>query len=86
MGRSAATADGVAGMVLTGVAVAGKLELNKHYQLSGTADLVTLGVTADNNPLVYKEVTAFYEQAGDGSELHLLVVAEATRRYSSSHR
>lgn len=64
MGRSAATADGVAGMVLTGVAVAGKLELNKHYQLSGTADLVTLGVTADNNPLVYKEVTAFYEQAG----------------------
>ena len=78
MGRSAATADGVAGMVLTGVAVAGKLELNKHYQLSGTADLVTLGVTADHNPLVYKEVTAFYEQAGDGSELHLLVVAEAT--------
>ena len=30
MGRSAATADGVAGMVLTGVAVAGKLELNKQ--------------------------------------------------------
>ncbi len=78
LGRSAATDDGVAALLLTGAAVSGKLELNKHYQLSGTADLVALGVTADNNPLVYKEVTAFYEQTGDGAELHLLVVAEAT--------
>ena len=78
MGRSAATDDGVAALLLTGAAVSGKLELNKHYQLSGTADLVALGATADNNSLVYKEVTAFYEQTGDGAELHLLVVAEAT--------
>ena len=77
LGRSAATDDGVAALLLTGATVSGKLELNKHYQLSGTADLVALGVTADNNPLVYKEVTAFYEQTGDGAELHLLVVAEA---------
>lgn len=78
LGRSAATDDGVAALLLTGATVSGKLELNKHYQLSGTADLVALGVTADNNPLVYKEMTAFYEQTGDGAELHLLVVAEAT--------
>lgn len=78
LGRSAATDDGVAALLLTGAAVSGKLELNKHYQLSGTADLVALGATADNNPLVYKDVTAFYEQTGDGAELHLLVVAEAT--------
>lgn len=78
LGRSAATDDGVAALLLTGAAVSGKLELNKHYQLSGTADMVSLGATADNNPLVYKEVTAFYEQTGDGAELHLLVVAEAT--------
>ena len=78
LGRSAATDDGVAALLLTGATVSGKLELNKHYQLSGTADLVALGATADNNSLVYKEVTAFYEQTGDGAELHLLVVAEAT--------
>lgn len=75
MGRSAATDDGVAALLLTGAAVEGKLELNKHYQIAGTADLVKLGVTAENNPLVYKEVTAFYEQTGDGAELHLMVVA-----------
>lgn len=78
MGRTAATADGVAGMVLTGAAVAGKLELNTHYQFSGTADLAKHGITYSNNSLVYKEVAAFYEQAGDGAELHLLVVAAAT--------
>ena len=39
LGRSAVSDDGVAGLVLTGVAVEGGLVLNKHYQLSGTADL-----------------------------------------------
>lgn len=78
LGRSAATDDGVAALVVNGKAVSEKLELNKHYQLSGTADLTKLGITAENNPLAYKEITAFYEQSGEGSELHLLVVSEAT--------
>ena len=78
LGRSSVSDDGVAALVLTGTAVSETLALNKHYQLGGTADLTKLGVTAENNPLVYKEVTAFYEEAGDGAELHLLVVAEAT--------
>lgn len=77
-GRSAATADGVAGLLLTGSAVSGKLELGRHYQLSSTRDLTTLGITAENNPLADKEVKAFYAQAGDGAELHLMVVAAAT--------
>ena len=80
-GRSAATADGVAGLLLTGSAVSGKLELGRHYQLSSTRDLTTLGITAENNPLADKEVKAFYAQAGDGAELHLMVVAAATTVY-----
>lgn len=78
LGRGAATADGVAGLVLTGTAVADKLELNKVYTLSSPRDLTALGVTAVNNPLVYKDVNAFYAQAGDGAELYLLVVSSAT--------
>lgn len=78
LGRVAQTDDGVAGLVLTGVAVEGKLELNHVYQLSSPRDLTTLGVTAENNPLIYKELTAFYTEAGDGAELYLLVVAAAT--------
>lgn len=78
LGRSSVSDDGVAGLVLTGAAVAGGLELNKHYQLSGTADLETLKIDVTNNPLAYKEIAAFYAQTGEGAELHLLVVSEAT--------
>lgn len=78
LGRVTTTSDGVAGLILTGKAIPGKTELNKVYQLSSSRDLVTRGITAENNPLAYKDVTAFYEKAGDGAELYLLVVAEAT--------
>lgn len=78
LGRSSVSGDGVAGLALTGAAVPGKLELNKHYQLSGISDLVKLGITAETNALAYKEITAFYGQTGDGAELHLIIVAAAT--------
>ena len=78
LGQTSITDDGIAGMILTGKAVDGTLELNKHYQLSSTRDLKGLGITEENNPLAAKEIKAFYAQAGDGAELHLLVVSEAT--------
>ncbi len=70
--------DGIAGMILTGAAVTDGLALNKVYILSAAKDLEKLGVNEANNPLVFKDVVAFYATAGDGAELHLLVVAEAT--------
>lgn len=78
LGRVASTADGVAGLILTGKTVANKLDLNKVYQLSSTRDLITRGITEVENPLVHKEVLAFFSQAGEGAELYLLVVSEAT--------
>lgn len=78
LGRVAQSDDGVAGLILTGAAVAGKLELNTVYQLSSLRDLTKYGITAESNPLAYKELAAFYTEAGDGAELHLLVVSEAT--------
>lgn len=78
LGQVAVSDDSVAGLILTGSAIGEKLTLNKVYQLSSTRDLKTLDVTTANNPLVEKEVKAFYAQAGEGSELYLLVVAEET--------
>lgn len=78
LGRINASSDGVAGLVVTGTAVEGKMELNKVYPISGTRDLATLGITAENNPLIDKEVKAFYAQTGEGAELYLIVVAAAT--------
>ncbi len=78
LGRVSTTDDGVAGLILTGNAVTGKLQLNQVYTLSSTLDFTTLGITEEDNPLVYKEVSAFYAQAGDGAELYLIVVSEPT--------
>lgn len=78
MGNISLSDDGIAGLILTGAAVANKLELNKVYVLGSTLELAKLGITAETNPLAHKEVTAFYNVAGEGAELHLLVVGEAT--------
>jgi len=77
LGRAAASADGVAGLILTGTPE-GTLVLNTVYQLSSLRDLTNLGVTEENNPLLLKDVSAFYKQVGDGAELYLIVVAPAT--------
>lgn len=78
MGNISLSDDGIAGLILTGAAVANKLELNKVYVLGSTLELAKLGITAETNPLAHKEVTAFYNVAGEGAELHLLMVSEAT--------
>lgn len=78
MGSVSLSDDGVAGLILTGISVADKLELNKVYILGSTLDLPKLGITAETNPLPHKDILAFYAAAGEGAELHLLVVSEAT--------
>ena len=70
--------DGIAGMVVTGTAVAQTLELGKVYVISSMNDLKKLGLTEENNPFAYKDVKGFYKAAGDGAELHLLVAEEGT--------
>lgn len=78
LGRVVSSTDGVVGLILTGTAVENKIELNKPYTLSSTRDLITLGIDDQVNPLIDKDVKAFYATAGDGAELHLLVVSQAT--------
>ncbi len=72
------TDDSVAGLLLTGNEVEGKFSLGTHYLLNGTTDLEDLGITKENNPLIYKDVVAFYAGAGEGAELHLLAASSGT--------
>lgn len=78
LGRVAQSDDGVAGLILTGTAVAGKLTLGEVYTLASMRDILKLGITADDNKSAYKELTAFFTQTGDGAELYLQVVAPET--------
>lgn len=69
--------DGVSGLLLPGKAIAGKLELNKHYTLGSVRDLASLGITKENNPIAYKDILAFFTSVGGSAELHLLVTEES---------
>lgn len=77
LGQIAPRADGVFGLLTSAIAVPDKLELLKPYVLRSLNDAVTqLGITPENNAGLYKVLTEFYNEAGDGTELWLKCFAE----------
>ena len=81
LGSVAPSADCVVGMIVTGTDVSGdgNLKAGNAYILRKFDDLVALGVTEANNAFLYKHVSEFYEQAGDGCELWLMAVASTVK-------
>lgn len=77
LGAVNATMDGVAGLVLSGTAVEGKIALNEAKQIFSLKDLDPLGITSENNELAYKDVKAFYQVAGDGAELWMILFSDS---------
>lgn len=73
---------GVMGMVMQGVAVNGMLALNQAYSLTKRADMATFGINAaydtTNSCAVFQQISEFYDQAGDGAQLWIMVVAMNT--------
>lgn len=76
LGSVSPSADCVVGMILTGADVEGdsKLTTGNAYVLKKLDDLYSLGVTETNNAFVVKHVQEFYNEAGDGQELWLMVL------------
>lgn len=77
LGRTVATDDGVAALVVTGVAATG-LALNVAARIYSLADAIALGITATTHPHAYGQISDFYGQAGAGAELWIMLVSEAT--------
>ncbi len=78
LGTVADSDDAVTGLIGTGVAVAGKLELGKAYLITKLDGLTALGITsdeADANANIYKTVKEFYTEAKEGTRLWIMVVA-----------
>ena len=71
--------DGVGGIVCTAVAVVGKFALATPYVLRKFEDLDTLGITAANNPEIYKIVSEFYTEAAANLELWILGLADTVK-------
>lgn len=83
-GKPGANASGLAttisGLILPGIAVAGKLVLSTPYKISSTSDLAALGLDAAydtaNQVLVYYHIAEFYRMSAEGTTLYIMVVPQ----------
>lgn len=76
------TDDTIAGLIITGstVAGAGNVTQGNTYQLFALADAVAIGITSGGtNDFAYQQIKHFYDQAGQGAELWIMLVASATQ-------
>lgn len=71
--------DGVFGILSTAATVAGTFALNTPYILRGMDGLTALGVTAVNNPALYKVVSDYYDEAGTGAEVWIMGFADTVK-------
>lgn len=82
LGAVAGTDDGVAGLIMSGIAVAGKIGLAEAKQIFNTDDAKELGLDAAydtaNSVEVWKHISEFYAQAGEGKELWIMLVQNTT--------
>lgn len=77
LGTVGESPDGLSALVCGAAAVTKKLELGKAYTLHTFDELATLGVTAENNPRLYKHVQDFYTEAEEGTKLVIYPVDKA---------
>lgn len=81
LGQTTQTADGVVGMILTGVSLSAldKVKVDIPYALFSLAEAEVLGIKDNStNQFAYDQIKDFYNKAGSGAELWLMLIAEAT--------
>lgn len=78
LGRLSAQVQKVPGLILTGNTVPSGVTLGESYQIFSMQDAVDLGITQADNPFAYKHIKAFYDQAGGGSALWIMLVSDGT--------
>lgn len=76
LGTVGESADGLMALICGAKAVADKLVLNSVYEVRSMDDLAELGVTQENNAVLYKHVKEFYDEAESGTKLVLYPVDE----------
>ena len=70
--------DGLYALVCGATVVSSTFALEKAYSIRRLSDLDTLGVTAENNPRLYKHVSDFYSIAEEGTEVIVWGVDKST--------
>jgi hypothetical protein len=81
LGRTPGSADGVAGLIGSGVATT-DIALGEAKQVFGTEDVKALGINEEydttNSTNIYRQIKDFYAEAGEGAELWIMIVSPTT--------
>jgi Protein of unknown function (DUF2586) len=72
LGTIAASADAVAGLVLTGAAE-GSISINTPIMINSLQQATNLGLTTTNNAFAYKQIKEFYDEAPIGTNLYVML-------------
>ncbi|MBA3899737.1 MAG: hypothetical protein H0X62_05920 [Bacteroidetes bacterium] len=75
LGGLARFADGVAGLIGTGVAVAG-IGIGDPKLIFSLEDAIELGITETSNPKAFRQIKEFYVEGGQGAELYIMLVPD----------
>ncbi len=79
LGRTIGGIKKVAGIVLTGNTVSGKIVLGNSYRVFTMKDVENLGIEKEGtNAFAHKQLSDFYAQAGIGTELWFMLVSDST--------
>ena len=82
LGQTNQTEDTIAGLILTGVTVAGvdKVTAGNVYQIFSLDEAIALGITSGGtNDFAYQAIKHFYDQAAKGAELWFQLVASTVK-------
>ena len=73
LGQTISSADGLLCLVVCGAVATGEsFTLAKHYSIRKLSDVDMLGITAENNPLLYQTVKDFYTEAQEGTRVYII--------------
>lgn len=81
LGSVDASTDGVCALLCNGEAVDSKLTIGQVYLITSMTDLADLGIdtfSSGANGHIYKTIGEFYAEAGEGSNLYLMVAPLAS--------
>ncbi len=79
LGAALQTADGTCGLVLTGASESGGYTVGSPILVTSMDNLATQGISATGNPFAYRHVKEFYQEAGNGARLYLMLVASTMK-------
>lgn len=69
LGKVGTSPDGLVALLMGATAVSTTFELGKGYTISQMSDLEKLGLTKENNKLLYSHIESFYREASEGTKL-----------------